>query len=49
MSTRCITLECDNKAMTNQEREKEFFAGWVGITMYEDICLGCFAKLKEER
>jgi len=47
--SQCVTLKCDNKKMTEQEREQEFLAGFVGITMYENICSNCFDLLKEER
>jgi hypothetical protein len=46
--SKCITLKCNNKEMTQQEREKEFQSGWVGITMHDHICLNCFELLKKE-
>jgi hypothetical protein len=47
--TRCITLKCNNEEMTDQERETQFIAGYVGVTMYDHICSACFDLLKEER
>jgi hypothetical protein len=47
--TKCVTLKCNNEKMTHQEREKQFLAGWVGITMHDHICINCFDQLKEER
>lgn len=44
----CVTLKCTNKEMTEKERETQFLAGWVGITMYDHICFACFDQLKEE-
>jgi hypothetical protein len=34
--------------MTEKEIEKQFLAGWVGVTMYDHICFACFDVLKEE-
>jgi hypothetical protein len=45
----CTTLKCNNQEMTDAEREQQFFAGWVGITMYDNICSNCFDQLKEVR
>jgi len=45
----CVTLKCDNAEMTDQEREQQFAFGWVGVSMYQHICLNCFDQLKEER
>ena len=45
----CVTLKCDNLEMTEQEREQQFAFGWVGVSMYQHICLNCFDQLKEER
>jgi hypothetical protein len=47
--TQCVTLKCDNAEMTEQERETQFLAGWVGVTMWDHICSNCFDLLKEER
>jgi hypothetical protein len=47
--TKCVTLKCNNEEMTEKEREKQFVAGWVGITMYDHVCQNCFDQLKEER
>jgi hypothetical protein len=47
--TKCITLKCNNDELTYQEREAQFLAGWVGITMYDHVCQNCFDQLKEER
>lgn len=44
----CAALNCENKEMTALERELEFRAGWVGISMYQKICTPCFNKIKEE-
>ena len=47
---KCVTLNCcDNEEMTAHQREEYFLAGWVGITMHENICTNCFDQLKEER
>ena len=46
---KCVTLNCDNLEMTEKERESQFVAGWVGVTMYEHICANCFDQLKDER
>jgi hypothetical protein len=46
--TKCVTLKCNNEEMTEKEIEKQFLAGWVGITMYDHICFECFDLLKEE-
>lgn len=46
---KCVTLKCDDNEMTQQERERQYLEGWVGITMYEHICRNCFNQLKEER
>ncbi len=46
---KCVTLKCNNDELTYQEREKQFLAGWVGITMYDHVCQNCFDQLKEER
>jgi hypothetical protein len=43
----CTTLKCNNEEMTYNEREQEFFLGWVGITMYDHICSQCFNEIKE--
>ena len=43
----CVTLKCTNEEMTYVEREQEFSVGWVGITMYGNICSNCFNQLKE--
>jgi hypothetical protein len=43
----CITHKCDNKEMTEIEREQEFLAGWPGISMYDHICSNCFNEMKE--
>jgi len=43
----CVTLKCTNEGMTCAEREQAFSFGWVGITMYENICSNCFNQLKE--
>jgi hypothetical protein len=47
--SQCITLKCNNKEMTETERETQFIAGYVGVTMYQNICSTCFDLLKEER
>lgn len=44
----CETLNCKNQEMNALERELEFRAGWIGISMYESICIPCFNKIKEE-
>lgn len=44
----CIYPNCGNREMNYQEREAQFVAGWVGVTMYEHICLDCFDLLKTE-
>ena len=46
---KCVTLKCDNNEMTADQREEQFLAGWVGVTMYENICSNCFNQLKKER
>ena len=43
----CIYPKCNNEQMTYTEREKQFSDGWVGITMYENICSRCFNEMKE--
>lgn len=45
---KCVTLRCNDYEMTEQEREKQYLSGWIGVTMYEHICLKCFNQLKEE-
>jgi hypothetical protein len=45
----CVTLQCDNAEMTEQEKEAQFLEGWTGVSMYEHICGNCFDQLKEER
>jgi hypothetical protein len=45
----CSTLKCNNEEMTNAQREQEFSDGWVGVTMYENICSNCFNQIKEIR
>jgi hypothetical protein len=44
----CIHPDCNNAEMTEQQREAQFLAGWVGVTMYDHICSECFDLLKEE-
>jgi hypothetical protein len=46
---KCTNTNCNNEEMSIQQRETEFSAGWVGVTMYEQICSDCFDKIKEER
>jgi len=45
---KCVTLNCNEYEMTQQERGFEFVNGWVGITMYDNICQNCFNQLKKE-
>jgi hypothetical protein len=47
--SKCVTPKCDNTEMTEQERETQFLAGWVGVSMYDQICGNCFDQIKEER
>ena len=46
---KCVTMQCSNDEMTANQREEQYLAGWVGITMYDNICANCFNQLKEER
>jgi hypothetical protein len=46
--SKCVTLKCNQNEMSNEERETQYLSGWVGITMYDHICLKCFNQLKEE-
>lgn len=45
--SKCVTLKCNQAVMNADQRAKEFFTGWIGITMYDDICVKCFNLLKE--
>jgi len=47
--SKCVTLKCNEEEMTTNQREEQFLAGWVGVTMYDNICTHCFDLLKEER
>lgn len=44
-----LNCDCGRESMTAEDREMQFSAGWVGITMYESICSQCFDEVKEIR
>jgi hypothetical protein len=45
----CFFCKTTDNLMTENQRNEERAAGWVGIDFYDATCLPCFNTYKEER
>jgi hypothetical protein len=45
----CFFCKATNDLMTENERDEQRAAGWVGVDFYDATCLPCFNTYKEER